>query len=138
MWLQGQEVTAVIVAFCALIAPAAYILFLLIALLTAKRPPAPRWIGEMLRWADAMQPWAMVEVMMLGILVALVKIAELARVEPDIGMYAVGVLILLFPTIAVSLDPEEIWARIRWVDGEATLPAPEPSAHDPASADSKR
>lgn len=136
MWLQGQEVTAVIVAFCALIAPAAYILFMLIVLLAAKRPPAPRWVGEMLRWADAMQPWAMVEVMMLGILVALVKIAELARVEADIGMYAVGTLILLFPAIAVSLDPEELWARLEWADGESPLPASETSIPEPPSSGS--
>ena len=136
MWLQGQELTAVIVAFCALIAPAAYILFMLVVLLAARRPPAPPWVGEMLRWADAMQPWAMVEVMMLGILVALVKIAELAHVEPDIGMFAVGVLILHFPAIAASLDPEEIWARLEWADGESPLPAPETSAPGPPSAGS--
>jgi paraquat-inducible protein A len=136
MWLQGQEITAVIVAFCALIAPAAYILFLLIVLLAAKRPPAPQWVGEMLRWADAMQPWAMVEVMMLGILVALVKIADLAHVEPDIGMYAVGILVLLFPAIAVSLDPEEIWARLEWADGESPFVVRETSAPEPPSAGS--
>ena len=44
-----------------------------------------------------MQPWSMNEVMMLGILVALIKIAELATVEPGIGMYAVGALVVLFP-----------------------------------------
>ncbi|MCG6868432.1 MAG: paraquat-inducible protein A [Gammaproteobacteria bacterium] len=136
MWLQGQEVTAVTVAFCALIAPAGYILFMLIVLLAAKRPPAPQWVGDMLRWADAMQPWAMVDVMMLGILVALVKIADLARVEPDIGMYAVGILILLFPAISVSLNPEEIWARLEWADGESPLPAPETSTPEPPSSGS--
>lgn len=136
MWLQGQEVTAVVVAFCALIAPAAYILFLLLVLLAARRPPAPQWVGEMLRWADAMRPWSMIEVMMLGILVALVKIAELTKVEPGIGMYAVGVLMLLFPAIAVSLDPEEIWARLVWADGEPPPLAPETSAPEPSSSES--
>ena len=33
---------------------------------------------------------------MLGILVALIKIAELATVEAGIGMYAVGALVILF------------------------------------------
>jgi paraquat-inducible protein A len=127
MWLQGQEPTAVVVAFCAVLAPAAYILSVLAVLLAVRRPPAPRWAGEILRWASAMQPWSMVEVMMLGILVALIKIAELAKVEPGIGMYAVGVLMLLLPAIQVTLDPREIWDRLQWSDGE-----PPPASQTPA------
>ncbi|WP_245561998.1 paraquat-inducible protein A [Lamprocystis purpurea] len=122
MWRQGQELTAVVVAFCAVFAPAAYLLCTLAVLLAARRPPAPRWVGELLRWAEAMQPWSMVEVMMLGILVALIKIAELATVEPDVGMYAVGVLMLLIPAIQSSFDPEAIWQRVTWAD-DGSLPA---------------
>ena len=112
MWVHDQAVTAAIVAFCAVIAPAGYILFMLTVLLAVRRPPAPRWVGEMLRLADFMRPWSMQEVMMLGILVALIKIAELAIVNAGIGMYAVGVIVLLFPAIMVSFDPAEIWQRV--------------------------
>ena len=41
MWVQGQEITAVIVAFCAVIAPAGYILFMLTVLLAVRRSPRP-------------------------------------------------------------------------------------------------
>lgn len=122
MWLQGQEVTAVIVAFCAVIAPASYIVFMLAVLLAVRRPPAPQWVGEMLRWQDSMQAWSMNEVMMLGILVALIKIAELARVDPGVGMYAVGALVMLFPAIMVTFDPREVWKRIEWADGQVPPP----------------
>jgi len=117
MWLAGQEVTAVIVAFCAVIAPAGYILFLLTVLFATRRPPAPQWVGEMLRLTDFMRPWSMHEVMLLGILVALTKIAELATVEPGVGMYAVGALVMLFPAIMVSFDRGEVWKRAEWADG---------------------
>jgi paraquat-inducible protein A len=119
MWRQGEMVTAVIVAFCAIIAPGSYILFMLTTLLAVKRPPAPSWVGELLRWADSMQPWSMNEVMILGILVALIKIAELARVEPGIGMYAVGGLVVLFTAIMITFDPREVWKRIEWTDDVA-------------------
>jgi len=119
MWVQGQALTAMVVAFCVVIAPAAYIAFMLTVLLAARRPPAPAWVGELLRWADVMKPWSMSEVMMLGILVALVKIAELASVTPDIGMYAVGLLVLLLPAIMVNFDPAEVWRRVEWADGAA-------------------
>lgn len=136
MWLHGQEVTAVIVVFCSVIAPAGYILCLFAVLLATRQPPAPRWVGKMLRWAERMEPWSMIEVMMLGVLVALVKIAELATVEPGIGMYAMGVLMLLFPAIQVSLDPDEIWTRVTWNDGGPALLLPESKSSGTASADS--
>jgi len=116
MWMQGQRLTAVIVAFCAVIAPAGYLLFMTTVLFAARRPPAPQWVGEMLRWADSMRPWSMNEVMLLGILVALIKIAELATVDPGVGMYAVGALVLLFPGIMATFDPSEVWTRVQWAN----------------------
>jgi paraquat-inducible protein A len=73
----------------------------------------------MLRGAEFMQNWSMNEVMLLGILVALIKIAELANVEAGIGMYAVGALVLIFPAIMATFDPDEIWERVEWADGSA-------------------
>lgn len=119
MWLDGQEITAVIVAFCAVIAPGSYLLFMLTVLLAVRRPPAPTWVGESLRWGRHMQPWSMNEVMLLGILVALIKIAELADVEPGAGMYAVGSLVVLIPAIAVTFDPREVWKRVEWAEDGA-------------------
>jgi paraquat-inducible protein A len=117
MWLQGLDLTAMVVAFCVVIAPAGYLAFMLTVLLAARRPPAPPWVGELLRWATVMKPWSMHEVMLLGVLVALVKIAELATVTPGLGMYAVGLLVLLLPAIMVTFDPGEVWKRVEWVDG---------------------
>jgi paraquat-inducible protein A len=117
MWVQGEQITAAVVAFCAVIAPAGYILFMLTVLLAVRRPPAPRWVGELLRGAHAMQPWSMTEVMLLGILVALIKIAELATVVPGVGMYAIGALVVLFAAIAMAVDPHEIWKRVAWAEG---------------------
>ena len=124
MLFQGEAITAMIVAFCAVIAPAGYILFMLAVLLAARRPPAPACVSEMLRGAELMRPWSMNEVMMLGILVALIKIAELATVEAGIGMYAVGALVILFPAIMVTFDEDEIWQRVEWADDR---PPPLPS-----------
>jgi paraquat-inducible protein A len=75
-------------------------------------------VGELLRWSESLQPWAMVEVMMLGVLVALVKIAELATVEPGLGMFAIFGLMILFPAIETGFDSDAIWRRITWADGE--------------------
>ena len=129
MWVHQHEITAVVVAFCVVVAPATYILFMATVLVAVRRPPAPYWVGGLLRWAAFMSPWSMNEVMLLGVLVALIKIAQLATVIPGIGMYAVGLLIALLPAIALSCDLREIWSRIGWVDERspnATFIAPQP------------
>lgn len=133
MWLQGEKITAALMAFCAVVAPTAYIGFILTVLLAVRRSPAPSWAGTLLRAAKVNQPWTMFEVMMLGILVALKKIADLATVVPGIGMYAVGALIVLIAAITVSFEPREVWMRIRWADSEAAR-----SAAPSESADSGR
>jgi paraquat-inducible protein A len=118
MWVQGERMTALLVGFCVVLAPAVRIGFMLAVLLAARRFPTPSWAGTLLRWAERHEPWAMVEVMMLGILVALVKIAELATVIPGIGMFAVGALIFLLAAMAVTFNAGEVWERVRWADGE--------------------
>jgi paraquat-inducible protein A len=118
MWMQDERITGAIVAFCAVIAPAGYLLFTLILLIAARRTPAPKWVGEMLRWMHHFNMWSMLEVMTLGILVALIKIAELATVEAGLGLFAVGALVVLFPAILLTFDVDEFWQTVEWVDGE--------------------
>ncbi len=117
MWTQGEKITALLVGFCVVLAPAVQIGFMLALLLAARRIPAPSWAGELLRWSEFHQPWAMVEVMMLGVLVSLVKIADLATVIPGVGMFSLGALIFLLAAITAAFDPEKAWERIRWADG---------------------
>jgi paraquat-inducible protein A len=125
MWMQGERMTSVLVAFCALIAPAGYLLFMMTLLIAARCSPIPRWTGEMLRWVGRLQVWSMLEVVMLGILVALIKIAQLAAVDPGIGMYAFGATVLLIPAVMLSFDRWDSWRRIAWMDAEMpAAPAP--------------
>ena len=124
MWVEGEPIVSVLIAFCAVIAPGAYLLFMLILLFAAQRSPPPHWAGEMLRWTHHFEMWSMLEVMMLGILVALIKIAEVASVEAGIGLYAVGALILLVPAVMVTFDARELWARVEWVGGATSRQAP--------------
>jgi paraquat-inducible protein A len=119
MWREGQTITAVLVAFCAVMAPGVYIAFMLALMLALRRTPPPAWVGEMLRWTSHLQVWSMVEVMMLGVLVALVKIAELATVTPGIGMFAFGAVVLLLPAITLTVDLRTAWSKVAWVDSDA-------------------
>jgi paraquat-inducible protein A len=70
LWRDGREVVACLVLFTAVIAPALQILLMLIVTLGARRDRIPAWIGELLRHLPTTRTWSMIEVMMLGVLVA--------------------------------------------------------------------
>jgi paraquat-inducible protein A len=67
----------------------------------------------------------MVEVMMLGVLVALIKIAELATVTAGTGLFALAALIFVLAAMQAGFDPREVWDRIEWA---STAPAAERAA----------
>ena len=119
LWNDGRELVAVLVAFTAVIAPALQIGFMLAIVLGASRARPPRWVGTLMRFQPTTQTWSMIEVMMLGVLVALIKIAELATVIPGIALYALGALIFLLAGMQACFDPREVWQRVEWADTAA-------------------
>jgi paraquat-inducible protein A len=62
--------------------------------LVADRPPA-RWARRAFRLSEALRPWSMAEIFAIGTAVALVKVADLARVEfgPAFWMFLVLVVV---------------------------------------------
>ncbi len=63
-----------------------------------------------LRTMQAVAPWVMVEVFMLGVLVAFVKLHQLASVVPGPGLWAFGAVMLLAAAMASAFDHEQVWA----------------------------
>lgn len=114
LWRDGREIVAVLVLFTAVIAPALQIGLMVPIALGARHDPVPRWVGRLLRHHPTTRTWSMIEVMMLGVLVALIKIAELATVIPGLALYALAALIFVLAAMQASFDPREVWARIEW------------------------
>ena len=54
-------------------------------------------------------PWAMLDVFLLSILVALVKLGELATVLPGRGLFAFAAMVVLTILATTSFDPAQIW-----------------------------
>jgi paraquat-inducible protein A len=61
-----------------------------------------------LRVLVALRPWSMVEVALLGMLVAVVKLAGFVQVAPGAGIWATAVLMVLLALIA-SCDVHRLW-----------------------------
>jgi paraquat-inducible protein A len=87
--------------------------------LASRRERPPRWVGTLLRHHPTTRIWSMIEVMMVGVLVALVKIADYATVIPGISLFVLWVLVFLLAGMQASFDPREVWERIEWAEDAA-------------------
>ncbi len=119
LWDHGMHVVAALVFFSVIFAPALQISLLLVVLLGVRCDLPPAWIGSLLRHVPFTRLWSMLEVMLLGVLVALTKIAEYATVIPGHAIFTVGGLVVLFAAIQSIFDPREVWLRIEWAEARA-------------------
>jgi paraquat-inducible protein A len=116
LWRDGRETVAALVLFTVVVAPALQIGFALAIAIGARRARPRRWVGALLRHHPTTRTWSMLEVLILGVLVALIKIAELATVIPGLALFALGGLVFLLAAMQASFDPREVWERIQWAD----------------------
>jgi paraquat-inducible protein A len=132
LWKDGRAIVAALVLFTAVVAPALQIGFMLAIVLGARRERPPHWIMTLLRHHPTTRTWSMIEVMMLGVLVALIKIADYAKVIPGLALFALGALVFLLAAMQSSFDPREVWERVEWAEARVRRDAAEPTAEAPA------
>jgi paraquat-inducible protein A len=116
LWESGPMIVGLLVLLTAVIAPALQILVMLGITLEARREYPRRWVGTLLRYQQTTRTWSMIEVMMLGVLVALVKIADYATVIPGVALFVLWILVFLLAAMQASFDPREVWSRIEWAE----------------------
>jgi len=85
----------------------AAVAWVLLPLRAGQQPPG---FDIVLRAMQAVRPWVMVEVFMLGVLVAFVKLNGLASVIPGPGLWAFGAVMVLAAAMASAFDHEHVWA----------------------------
>jgi paraquat-inducible protein A len=107
-WQQGHEALAIMTGLFGFWLPLTQLFILLWALMAvrARRLPADFHYGmRLLRWVE---PWSMVPVLMLGILVAIVKFAGLATIQPGPAIWAFAILAFLLTALS-RLTAERLW-----------------------------
>lgn len=108
MWNDGYPLIAAITVFTLLAVPFLRMSGIVWMLVWARRGiRAPGFVGILvvLAW---IRPWAMVEVFVLGVLVAIVKSASYYDVVAGFGVVAYGALTVL-ATLASSVDLRGLW-----------------------------
>ena len=112
LYLQGMEALALLVFLTIILVPLVNIAGMLYVLVPLKRNRVPRNLALVFRFIRSLQPWAMMEVFMLGILVAYVKLGKMATIVPGLAVYSFVVLIFVLAGAAASLDPRIVWDRL--------------------------
>lgn len=70
------------------------------------------------RWLSRMEPWNMIEVFVLAVLVSLLKIAKVADVHFGIGFYLFCILMLCMAAAVSGIDRDELWDRLEVARGK--------------------
>lgn len=102
------------IVFLASIAVPLFKLLGLFFLVVTVRLKSTRWRQERTRIykiIDVIGPWAMLDVFLLAVLVALVKLDQLATVLPGPGLLAFTTMVVLTISASASFDPKLIWAE---------------------------
>lgn len=113
LWDQERPVVALLVFVTTILLPAIELAAMTYLLLPLRRGLIAPGASVILRFLQAAKPWGMVEVFMLGVLVSLVKLSNLARVEIGVALWAFGALMLLLAAMAMSFDSREVWRRMQ-------------------------
>ena len=71
-----------------------------------------RYLAHWMRWLQHIDEWAMLEVYMLGIIVACVKLASSSELKFGFGLYAFVALLIVTGMLASSLDKVLFWQQI--------------------------
>ena len=113
LYLGGMWELAAVVFFTSILAPGIQLVLLLVVLLPlALMKRLPPGFGRLFRWVKTLTPWGMMDVFMLGILVSVVKLSDMATIVPGTSLFAFVVLILVLAAAQASLDPDIVWGRI--------------------------
>lgn len=102
----------ILVGVNSVLAPGLVILATLYVCVAARLGRPWPLVRPMLLWMTRLQPWGMLDVFMLGILVAIVKLGDLAQLIIGPALYAYVPLLLCSIGTASTLEMRLLWERL--------------------------
>jgi paraquat-inducible protein A len=112
LYRQGKQELAALVLLTIVLAPLCQIALLLYVLLPLRWNRRPWRLPHAFRILRHAQPWSMMEVFMIGILVAIVKLMGMAHIVPGLALWSFVLLMLVLTGAASSFDPEDVWEHL--------------------------
>jgi len=112
LYREGLLMVAFLVLVTTMLVPLLELCTLLYIFVPMKLGRTSRHLG--LAWHGLLQvrAWSMMEVFMLAILVALVKLSGMAAIVPGTSVYAFAALIFVLAAASNSIDPRLVWEAL--------------------------
>jgi len=108
----GMWELAAVVLLATVGAPLAKLGCTIYVLLALRLAHPPRHISRVFAWAMHLSPWSMIEIYLLGVFVAYVKLGALVRIEVGGAIYALGGLLLAMVAADTMLDRQAVWEEM--------------------------
>ncbi len=112
IWQGGLAPVSVLVFISAMLVPLARLLLLLPVILAAFLGAGRPLARPLMRVYSHLSEWAMIEIYLLGVLVSVIKLADMATVHMGMGLFCFAGLMLVEVTISLNLNEGVIWERI--------------------------
>jgi paraquat-inducible protein A len=110
LWKSGTQGIAILVLLCSIVIPLAKILGLFYICATWKKQP-PYRNTFLLRFIEIIGRWSMLDVFLVAILVALIKLGSIATVKPELGIVAFGCVVVLTMVASANFDSRILWQQ---------------------------
>ncbi|MEA3548705.1 MAG: paraquat-inducible protein A [Thermodesulfobacteriota bacterium] len=108
----GYFFVALIVGLTSFAFPFVKLFLLFYVSLHLKLKRYPHDLPLFMRWYRHLDEWGMLEVYMIGILVAIIKLHHIAHIHYDFGFFCFIALLFVALASSVSMDKHEFWERI--------------------------
>ncbi len=109
---RGMDGLAFVVIFVTVVAPFCKLVSILYVLVRLRQATPPRHLRHVFVFAEMLRPWSMVEVFVLGVFVAYVKLGDVVQIGLDVGVFALMVLTVVFVWADSALDRQAVWNRL--------------------------
>ncbi len=94
-------------------------------LLQLRRQRNTPFLANLMHFADRVRGWAMLDVFLIGALIALTKLHELAQVSVGVGFYTLGALVIVLAFLDLAIDRHALWQQIRPSPSSDVVPGPD-------------
>lgn len=122
LWNQEMRLISLLVLVTTILVPFLELSLLIYLLLPLRLDRVPPGMAPLMRFLRAIEPWGMVEVFMLGILVSLVKLADTFRIIPGVALWSFGGVTLLLAAVASTFNPRDLWQRLDRLNADGETP----------------
>jgi paraquat-inducible protein A len=106
---RGLWEVALMVAICAVAAPFLNLWMLFAVSVALQGRSKPGWLPLLMRLNHRVREWAMLEVFLMGVLVSIVKLKDIAELLPGVGLYCFVCLMLCSLLLDTVIDEHELW-----------------------------